>query len=76
MDFMAQSGHRVWKEAGCIRQEAIPLQKTEPLKAELKSFIDCVLHAHAPKVDGYVARSALSVALEITRQIQSKGLMS
>ena len=76
MDFMAQSGHRVWKEAGCIRQEAVPLQKTEPLKAELKSFIDCILHAHAPKVDGYVARSALSTALEITRQIQSKGLVS
>ena len=76
MDFMAQGGHRVWKEAGCIRQEPIPLQKAEPLRLELSSFVDCVLRAHTPKVDGRTARSALSVALEITRQIQTNGLLS
>lgn len=74
LDFMEQSGHRVWKESGQIQTEPIPLQKVEPLRVELNAFVDCILHAHQPKVNGVVARSALSVALEITRQIQSNGL--
>lgn len=76
LDFMGQSGHRVWKESGQIKTEPIPLQKVEPLRAELNAFVDCIVHAHQPKVNGVVARSALSVALEITRQIQANHLVT
>ncbi len=76
LDFMGQSGHRVWKESGQIKTEPIPLQKVEPLRAELSAFVDCIVHAHQPKVNGVVARSALSVALEITRQIQANHLVT
>jgi len=70
MDFMEQKGHLLFKKDKDISKEDIPLQKEEPLRVELNSFIDCILQSHQPKVNGQIARSALSVALEITQIIQ------
>ncbi len=74
IDFMEQRGHRMWKEDGQILNEEIPFHKAEPLRVELNSFIDCILKAHQPEVDGYLARSALEVALSITHQIHNNAL--
>ena len=71
LDFMGQTGHLLFKANQEIQKEEIPLNKEEPLRVELNSFVDCILKSHQPKVSGEVAKSALAVALEITHIIQS-----
>jgi len=53
-----------------IVREPVPIAKEEPLKLELRSFIDCVRQKLTPIVSGEAAKHALDVAFEITRQIQ------
>ncbi len=53
-----------------IVREPVPIQKVEPLKVELQSFVDCVQARRTPVVSGESARQALDLAFEITRQIQ------
>lgn len=55
-----------------IVREPVPIEKEEPLKLELQSFIECVAEHHAPKVTGEAATRALELAFEITRQIREK----
>lgn len=52
-----------------IVREPVPLEKDEPLKLELRSFIDCIEARSTPRVSGESAKRALDLALEITRQI-------
>lgn len=54
-----------------IVREPVPIEKDEPLKLQLKSFIDCVEARRAPIVSGESARQALDLAFEITRKISS-----
>lgn len=58
-------------ESGIARTE-LPIEKEQPLKKELESFIDCVVTRSEPLVSGPVARQALSVALKIQDQIWKK----
>ncbi len=53
-----------------IVREPVPIEKVEPLKGELRSFIDCVQARRTPVVSGESAKQALDLAFEITRQIQ------
>jgi predicted dehydrogenase len=53
-----------------IVREPVPIQKAEPLKVELESFVDCVGARQTPVVSGESAKQALDLAFEITRQIQ------
>jgi predicted dehydrogenase len=53
-----------------IVREPVPIEKDEPLKLELQSFVECVEAHRAPLVSGESAKQALDVAFEITRQIQ------
>ena len=55
-----------------IVREPAPIEKEEPLKLELTSFVDCVKTHHAPVVTGEFACRALDLAFEITRQIKEK----
>lgn len=55
-----------------IVREPVPIEKDEPLKLELQSFIRCVQQRHAPVVSGESAKRALDLAMEITRQIQAQ----
>ena len=57
------------KHENMILKHALPIEKEEPLKKELESFIDCVIGNKKPLVSGRVARQALAVALEIQNQI-------
>lgn len=54
-----------------IVREPVPIEKEEPLKLELRSFIDCIEARQNPVVTGESAKLALDLALEITRQISN-----
>ncbi|MBI5167579.1 MAG: Gfo/Idh/MocA family oxidoreductase [candidate division NC10 bacterium] len=52
-----------------IVKEEVPVEKREPLRAELVSFIDCVRTRRPPLVSGKEGRQALAVAAEIIKKI-------
>ncbi|HEX7859811.1 MAG TPA: Gfo/Idh/MocA family oxidoreductase [Verrucomicrobiae bacterium] len=54
-----------------IVREPVPIEKDEPLKLELQSFIRCAREQSTPIVSGESAKRALDLAVEITRQIQT-----
>jgi predicted dehydrogenase len=54
-----------------IVREPVPIEKDEPLKLELRNFVECVQSHQTPKVSGASAQRALDLAFEITRQIQA-----
>jgi predicted dehydrogenase len=53
--------------------EQIPIEKGEPLRLELTSFVESVRLAREPKVGASLGKSALEVALTITAQIRAAG---
>lgn len=53
-----------------IVREPVPLQKGEPLRIELQSFIESIRARRTPLVSGESAKRALDLALEITGLIQ------
>jgi predicted dehydrogenase len=55
-----------------IVREPVPIEKDEPLKLELKHFVECVLARRTPLVSGQTAKEALDLAFEITRQISTR----
>jgi predicted dehydrogenase len=52
-----------------IVREPVAIEKGEPLKIELESFLNCAREGLKPKVTGLAAADALDIALEITRRI-------
>jgi len=54
-----------------IVREPVPINKDEPLKLELESFIACSEARNVPVVSGDEAKQALDLAFEITKQIQT-----
>lgn len=72
LDFMNQSGHFLRKESTELVREEIPIEKDEPLKLELISFIEVVKHAGKPKVGADLGKSALELAIQITELIHAK----
>ena len=73
LDYQTQSGQLIRRTAGGIRAEAIPISKTEPLKAELENFVDCVRCRHEPLVTGRQASEALRLATAICGRIREGG---
>ena len=71
LDFMNQKGHLIRKANGGLEKNEVPVEKGEPLALELNAFIGCVREASTPKTDGAFGKSALEVALSVSRQIQS-----
>ncbi|MCZ6672763.1 MAG: Gfo/Idh/MocA family oxidoreductase, partial [Verrucomicrobia bacterium] len=69
LDFMNQEGHFVKRDGSQLIKEEIPIQKGEPLKIELASFLDCLTNRENPKVDATLGKQALELALRITEQI-------
>jgi predicted dehydrogenase len=54
-----------------VVREPVPIAKDEPLKLELKHFVQCIQAHRTPKVSGESAKRALDLAFEITRQISA-----
>jgi predicted dehydrogenase len=55
-----------------IVREPVEIEKGEPLKRELQSFIECCNKGAEPKVSGYQAAAALELAIEITHMIEKQ----
>jgi len=53
-----------------IVREPVEVEKGEPLKIELESFVRCAREGLKPRVTGQAAANALGIALDITRQIE------
>ena len=66
LDFMNQTGHFLRKEGEELLRENIPIEKEEPLKLELASFVNVVRESAEPKVGADLGRSALELAIHIS----------
>ena len=51
------------------RHGHVAIEKEEPLRQQLASFVDCALTGGEPKVSGSHAAAALELAVEITKRI-------
>jgi predicted dehydrogenase len=69
LDYKNEQAFIYKKDAQGIIKEPLSIEKDQPLKKELSSFIDCILGHQQPIVNGEVARQALAVALKIQDQI-------
>lgn len=69
----AASGPNVVSEfAGTkVLRETAPIEKGEPLKLELQSFVESVRDKKTPVVTGEAAKAALDLAFEITKQVRA-----
>lgn len=70
LDYVTQEAALFKKTDEKIVREKIKIKKKEPMKKELKSFLECVRTLKAPIVSGIEGRRALQVALEIVQKIR------
>jgi len=66
LDYQNQSGEMFRLVNGMITREAVEIEKDEPLKCELLSFVECSRKGIQPVVSGSQAAAALELAIEIT----------
>jgi predicted dehydrogenase len=71
LDYEKQSGEIYRREAGKISRDKVAIDREEPLKRELVSFIECASTGREPRVSGFQATAALELAVEITKRIAS-----
>ncbi|MDD5556608.1 MAG: Gfo/Idh/MocA family oxidoreductase [bacterium] len=74
LDYWKQEGVIYRRVGDRIARERMPLEKDEPLKLEILSFLGCVRAAGQPVVPGEHGRYALQVASDITRLLQENPL--
>ncbi|MEA3189203.1 MAG: hypothetical protein QOD99_3033 [Chthoniobacter sp.] len=72
LDYQNQTGEMYRREGMQIIREQVEIEKDEPLKRELQSFVECSRAGAQPKVTGSQATAALELAIEITRQIEEQ----
>jgi predicted dehydrogenase len=70
LDYQNQSGEIYRLVNGRIAREKVAIEREEPLKRELASFVECAATGRAPRVSGFQATAALELAVEITKKIQ------
>ncbi|MFA6378614.1 MAG: Gfo/Idh/MocA family oxidoreductase [Candidatus Omnitrophota bacterium] len=69
LDYIKQEAFIYKKHGTLISKHALPIEKEEPLKKELLSFVDCVQNKKKPIVSGVEGRDALKLAIDITQKI-------
>jgi len=72
LNYLTQSAILYKRTNHRLKKRRIRIKKEEPLKKELESFVDCVMHNKKPIVSGEEAREALNVAIDITKKINTK----
>lgn len=72
LDYQNQTGEMYRRTAEGLTKEAVAIEREEPLKRQLASFLECAQTGRAPKVSGFQAAAALELAVEITKRIASK----
>jgi predicted dehydrogenase len=71
LDYQKQDGVMYRLIDRKITREKVTVEKGEPLRHQLTSFIECARDGLQPRVSGREAAAALDIALEITRQIEA-----
>jgi predicted dehydrogenase len=71
LDYQSQSGEIYRKVDGRITRDKVQIEREEPLKRQLMSFLECAGTGRAPRVSGFQATAALELAVEITKRIAS-----
>ncbi|MEO0454198.1 MAG: Gfo/Idh/MocA family oxidoreductase [Verrucomicrobiota bacterium] len=69
LDYQKQAGEIYRKSGDTISREKIAVEKDEPLKNQLASFIHCVATGGDPVVSGVHAAQALQLAAQISEEI-------
>jgi len=70
LDYQNQSGEIYRRVDGRITRDKVAIEREEPLKRQLMSFVECASTGNAPRVSGFQATAALELAVEITKRIQ------
>jgi len=70
LDYEKQAGEIYRREQGKITREKVPIERGEPLKQQLVSFVECASTGREPRVSGFQATAALELAVDITKRIQ------
>jgi predicted dehydrogenase len=70
LDYQNQSGEIYRRTGKGIEREEVEIEREEPLKQQLASFVDCAATGRAPRVSGFQATAALELAVEITKRLQ------
>jgi predicted dehydrogenase len=70
LDYVAQEAQIYTKERNKITKENINIKRQEPLKAEIDSFLDCIIHNKQPIVSGEDATLALETSLQVLNKIK------
>lgn len=76
LDYKNEEAFIYRKAPSGIIKKNLPIEKEQPLKKELTSFIDCIIQNKEPLVSGEVAKEALALALNICKQIWKKSRTS
>jgi len=69
LDYQTQSGEIYRRKGREIIREPVAIEKEEPLRQQITSFVDCAITGGEPKVSGSHAAAALELAVEITKRI-------
>ena len=69
VDYQSMEIKRFSNENGKIAYETVPVVKHEPLKEELRDFIDCIVRRRRPLVSALDGRNALKIAMKIGEMI-------
>jgi predicted dehydrogenase len=69
LDYQNQSGEIYRRMGGHITRDRVEIEREEPLKLQLASFIECASTGREPRVSGSQATAALKLAVEITKRI-------
>jgi len=68
-DYKNQRGEIYRRVGGHITRDRVDIEREEPLKLQLASFIECAGTGREPRVSGSQATAALKLAVEIVKRI-------
>ena len=71
LDYQNQAGEIYRRIGGRITRDKVAIEREEPLKRQLTSFIECASTGREPRVSGFQATAALELAVKITKRIAS-----
>ncbi len=69
LDYQSQTGEIYRRSNGGITRAEVEIEREEPLRRQLASFLECAATGRAPKVSGFQATAALELAVEITQRV-------
>ena len=69
LDYQNQRGEIYRRSTDGLTRAEVEIEREEPLKRQLASFLECAQTGRAPKVSGFQAAAALELAVEITKRI-------